>query len=216
MSSLEPVRWEPLPAAPEPAQARFALWPMPDLARAPEPVADADEELPPSEPEGPTLEEMAYLRGAQEGEQRAREGFERRSGGALQALAGAAHALEAVRASYREEMEEAVYALAVAVAQQVVQREIATDPAIVRDLVRRALELLPLDGATEVRLHPADLAALHGELDLYGPGGRRLELQWVADPAVERGGYMIETPQRVLDGALEPALVTLYERLRRG
>ena len=38
------------------------------------------------------------------------------------------------------------------------------DPAVVRDLVRKALEVVPLDAAIEVKLNPEDLGALEGHL----------------------------------------------------
>jgi len=219
--ALRPAPWMPgaeaaQGAVPAATPARFALWPLADLhAPAAAEPAPGDPGVA-AEPAGPDPVEEAYLQGRADGEREALAAQERRVAQALKALAGAASALQAVRASYASEMAEGLYALAVAVAREVVQRELSADPAIVRDLVRRALDVLPLEGMTEVRLNPEDLAALSGELDLYGPGGRRLDLAWVADRTIERGGYVIETPQRVLDGQLEPALLALYERLRHG
>ena len=39
--------------------------------------------------------------------------------------------------------------------------------------------------------------------DLFAPGGRRLDLRWVAEPSVQRGGFVIETPLRVVDGRVD-------------
>jgi flagellar assembly protein FliH len=186
-----------------PEAAHVAAWPVPDLRLA---RARADE----------SAVEDAYARGLEEGRLSAGVDAERRIVGACQALAGAAESLQAVRAALAVEAEESLYALATALAHQIVQRELTTDPTIVRDLVRKAVDVLPLEGALEIRLNPADLAALGAETDLYAPGGRKLDLRWVSDPAIERGGYKIETSQRVVDGRIDPVLRAMYESLRDG
>ena len=190
-------------SSPEPVG--FASWPVPELrlvppARGPEPA-------------GPTAEEVAYARGLDDGRREGREEAERRLGSALQALATAMAAFEAERVAFARRAEETVYALAAGLAAQLVQRELGTDPTIVRDLVRRALEAVSLEGTIEVRVHPADLAALGHDLDLYAPGGRRLEVRWAGDPTIRRGGFVIESPLRVLDGRVDKVLEAMLERL---
>lgn len=206
-----PLALDPPAEAPP---ARFALWPLPELPGA-APRAAAPEGPPP-----PTQEELAladaYAAGRADGEAEATARAAREVGAALEALAGAAQALEAVRAAFVSEVEEQVAALAVAVGAQLLQREVAADPTVVRDLVRQAVALLPVEGMLEIRLHPDDLAALAGQLELQAAGGRALEAHWVPDATLERGSYRIETAQRVVDGRVEPVLQALYERLRHG
>ncbi len=57
------------------------------------------------------------------------------------------------------EHERDLHALAVAVAEKILQREVTTDPSIVLDLVRKALELLPADTTLEIH-QTADMQAL--------------------------------------------------------
>ena len=189
-----------------PEPLRFASWPVPEFRLVAAPSAPA--------PVGPSTEELAYARGMADGHREAAAESERRLGGVCEALAGAAATLEADRAAHTRRAEDSVYTLATAMAHQLVQREIATDPSIVRDLVRRALDVLPIDGALEVRLHPEDLAALGPDRDLFAPGGRRLDLHWVAEPSLQRGGFVIESPHRVIDGRLDQVLEAMYVRLR--
>jgi flagellar assembly protein FliH len=113
-------------------------------------------------------------------------------------------------------MEANVHALAVAVARRIVQREIATDPALVVAMTRHALEQVELDGRVEVRLHPDDLAEVRARLAPLAPDGRPVDVAWVPDATVGRGGCVVETPQRLVDGQLDTALRALYERLRDG
>jgi flagellar assembly protein FliH len=191
-----------------PDAAAVFTWSFPDLHHV--------EGGMPSESDPPSPAEAAFVQGVQEGRQAATDEADQKTLAARQALAGAAESLQAVRAALASEVEEAVYALATALAQQIIQREVSTDPTIIRDLVRRGLEVLPLEGALEIKLHPADLGALGDQLDLYAPGGRSLEVRWVPDATVGRGGFAIETPQRVVDGRIDPVLLAMYERLRNG
>jgi flagellar biosynthesis/type III secretory pathway protein FliH len=117
-------------------------------------------------------------------------------------------------------LEENLCALAVALARQLLGRELAADPALVADLVRRALAEFPLDQALTVRVHPLDLAALASAgagagaeeaARLSVSGGR--EVRWVADARVDRGGCMVEGRERIVDGRMDTALERLYRRL---
>ncbi len=158
----------------------------------------------------------AYARGYEDGTQAGRAAAEGEILPALEALEGAAASLGAVQAALRAEIEEALLAMAVAVAKEVVQRELQLDPLQLRALVRRAVDLLPMEQSLEVRLNPADLASLEGHLELHAVGGRRLEVAWIPDPSLERGGYLIETPQRAVDANLDDQLGAYYRRLRDG
>lgn len=195
-----------LAADARPAPSSVGQWPVPELGRAA--ARDAQR------PAEPDAAESAWQHGYDEGVAVGRAEAEGGVLGALVALGGATQSLRAVQASLAAEMEESLYALALAVAQRIVQRELQQDPALLRELVRRAVDVLPLDQSLEIHLHPDDLAALDASLEIQAAGGRRLDVQWVADPTMEPGGYQIETPQRVLDGRLDQAIVTMYQRLR--
>jgi len=189
--------WEAVPA---PAPADEGPLALPDLAggEGAAPEAPAGEPAAGADPDG-----------LRDGEARARAAL----APAIQALEGVHGALAAAAAEFARTREHDLWTLALAVARKLVQRELVADPAMVRDLVARALELLPLDTALEVRLHPADLELLGPERDRLTPSGRLLAIQWVADPALERGGFVIESPQRLVDGRADVALRALYERL---
>jgi hypothetical protein len=66
----------------------------------------------------------------------------------------------------------------------------------------------------EVRLNPDDLAALGDRLNHMGAGGRSIHTQWMADSALDRGSFLLETPLRVVDGRTDDVLRALYDRLR--
>ena len=102
-------------------------------------------------------------------------------------------------------------ALAVVVARHIVQREVTADPTLLRTLVDGALAQFPVDHAVTVRVHPEELQAVRTR---QGEAGVPLpELRWVADPAVGRGGCLVEGRERILDGRLDVALERAYRTL---
>jgi len=153
--------------------------------------------------------ESGRLDGLREGEAQA----EHRIRHALEALAAVAERLDASAAEFTETRERNLQGLAIAVARKLVQRELAADPDLVRSWVARALELLPGESALEIRLHPADLAAIGAGLEGIHPDERAVTIQWIADAALERGDFLIEAPLRVVDGRSDTALRHLYDRL---
>jgi flagellar assembly protein FliH len=110
------------------------------------------------------------------------------------------------------DVEANLCVLALAAARNIVQREIEIDPTILRDLVVRGLAAIKPDSPIEVRLHPTDLEAVQPLLD-ESSRSADAEVHWVADPALERGGFFLDGPRRLVDGRLDEALRHLYQRM---
>ena len=173
---------------------------------------DMDAPPPPPPPELDPVHQ-AYEQGFTEGVQ---EGYARREvevRSALEALLNSVSELQREREEQSRLISHYVHALSVAVAQKIVQREVTADPTIVKDLVGRSLELIPVNEPIEVHMCPADLAALRPQLDVLSAGDNMPAIQWVADSSLERASFIIESPQRVVSGKVDLALRTLYERL---
>jgi flagellar assembly protein FliH/type III secretion protein L len=130
---------------------------------------------------------------------------------AARALHEASLALGSAREEILHDLRCNVTALALAIAKRVVGREVAADSTIVGDLVARGLELVKPDSPVEIRLNPSDLDAVKAGLELR-PGDETY-IHWSADPELERGGFFIEGPRRIVDGRLDEAMRVLYERL---
>ena len=133
-------------SSPEPS--RFAAWPMPDLRRGPCRAGVSGGARPVLHRWKRHMHE-----GVDEGRRIAATGC-RPTGFSAPARRSPARPSRCrpYGAAFAIEAEESLYALATALAHQIVQRELATDPTIVRDLVRRAIEVLPLEGPLEIRL----------------------------------------------------------------
>jgi len=136
------------------------------------------------------------------------------------ARAEAAAALEARAAEgrrdrdrLRAELEEQVVGLALAVAAAVLAVAVE-DPRAARETARRALRLAEGQEPRALRCHPADEAPLRAAAgELGGPGGSAAPLAVVPDPAVGRGGVLVETGTGVVDARIEQQLRVLARGL---
>lgn len=103
-------------------------------------------------------------------------------------------------------LERQVVDLSLAVAEKIVERELRSDPALVVDVVREALDEVRGVTSASVRVNPEDhaLVAPQWERFVHRPLADRAHL--VADERVERGGCLIETQMGVIDAQLSSKL----------
>lgn len=160
----------------------------------------------------PVVDE-SYERGYADGLRDGAAGAERELRAGIEAIRHIADALAAARSELAADHARGIYALATAVAKKLLQREIETDPDTMRGLIERAMELMPADSPFTARLHPADLEALAPTLEAMDAQGRGAGVEWLADATLERGGFRLENPLRVVDGRIDVALRNLYESL---
>lgn len=187
-------------------------WTWQELARnghRPETGPSAEEEQARVEAEV----EAAFQRGLQEGMARGRAQARRELSGSLAVANQVVDDVQAAQAGWLAGLEETLAGLAVGIARQLVERELEADPTIVAELVRRAMTHFPTGQTVRIRLHPGDLKAL-SEADEGPPAdvdGR--EARWIADPSVPAGSFLLEGPERVLDGRLDRALERIFRSL---
>lgn len=120
---------------------------------------------------------------------------------AVAALNAAAHQVQQSVAGICSTIENQASELAWELTRELVGYELS-GPGI--DVLRRVLALAPDEDIVRVRLHPADLGAAAGDL----------ELVVVPDPALDRGDALVEIDDHVLDLRLAPALQRVREALR--
>jgi flagellar biosynthesis/type III secretory pathway protein FliH len=193
-----------------PATTRFVLWPLPDLC------AVRSDALPAEVEAAASAEQQAYERGLADGSRHARDEHERALRALRENAAALARALHQARTAWLEGLEANLHALAVAAARHIIEREVTAAPEIVGELVRRALALVDVPDAITVRVNPADLPAVEALRHAPDDGGAPPAFAPVGDPAISRGGCVVETPGRLIDGRVETALLALYDRLRNG
>jgi len=120
------------------------------------------------------------------------------------ALAAVLDAFTRPMADLDRQVEEELLELVRAVSQQLVRRELRTDPGEVVGVIRACLDALPAaNGEVVVKLHPED-ATLVRELLQPADGDTPWRIQ--ADPVLARGGCLVSADCSQVDGRLETRL----------
>lgn len=155
--------------------------------------------------------EEAYRRGLAEGVTRGQAEARQELAAALSVARQAVEQVRAGQESWMSNLDASLAAVAVGAARLLIEQELATDPEVIRRLVARALTQFPREQRVKVRVNPDDLQRM-GEAD---PGalesGR--DARWIGDPTVEPGDFLVEGPERLLDGRLDKALERLYRSM---
>ena len=109
------------------------------------------------------------------------------------------------------EVERELLTLAMALARQIVRRELKTDPTQIIGIIRDAIAALPV-AAREVRvhLHPEDAAVVRQNL---APTESERAWSIIEDPVMARGGCQITTATSRIDARLETRLTAILSEL---
>jgi flagellar assembly protein FliH len=109
------------------------------------------------------------------------------------------------------EVERELLTLAMALARQIVRRELKTDPTQIIGIIRDAISALPV-AAREVRvhLHPEDAAVVRQNL---APTESERAWTMIEDPVMARGGCQITTTTSRVDARLETRLAAILSEL---
>jgi flagellar assembly protein FliH len=113
-----------------------------------------------------------------------------------------------------QEVEQQLTELAIAIARQLVRREIKTDPGQIVAIVREAVLALPsATKKTYVYLHPEDLELVKSKLATSEP-----ESHWrfMEDPTLSRGDCKVLTDSSSIDATVERRLASLAASLLGG
>jgi flagellar assembly protein FliH len=103
-------------------------------------------------------------------------------------------------AQLEQDIARQILDLACGLARQVVRRELTVDAAALTPVIREALDMLVMDGKKAVvKLHPQDWEVLEASMKESFP---LPTITWLIDPAVERGGCLVESGGTVIDGTL--------------
>jgi flagellar biosynthesis/type III secretory pathway protein FliH len=175
--------------------------------------SSGDPEVTPEELELQTqaaLEE-AYRRGLAEGITRGQAEARQELAAALSVARQAVDQVRAEQAEWMANLDESLAAVAVGAARLLVEQELATDHQVIERLIARALTQFPREHKVKVRVNPDDLQRM-GEADPGAAEGGR-EARWIGDPSIQPGDFLVEGPERLLDGRLDKALERLYRSM---
>ncbi|MBA1146981.1 flagellar assembly protein FliH [Ectothiorhodospiraceae bacterium WFHF3C12] len=113
-----------------------------------------------------------------------------------------------------ESVEQQLMEMVFQVAQQVIRREIQTQPGEVVAVIRESIALLPMSAREiTVRLHPEDVALVR---ELWGEDAAESGWKLIEDPGVSRGGCIVQTPSSRIDATLERRIAALCSQMLGG
>ncbi|HWX80336.1 MAG TPA: flagellar assembly protein FliH [Steroidobacteraceae bacterium] len=192
-------------ATPKPP-ATVALWSAPDVDGGPAPLrkiatvgALAD------------LQAEAHREAFEQGLQEGREAGRAEVRAQVERLAGMFYDLAKPFEVLDAEVERELLTLAMALARQIVRRELKADPTQIIGIIREAIAALPV-AAREVRvhLHPEDAAVVKQHL---APTENERAWAIVEDPVMARGGCQITSATSRIDARLETRLGGIVSEL---
>lgn len=147
--------------------------------------------------------QLAFDQGRREGDAAAQQASAERIDTAVKSLATTIERLSATRAGFRQEAEEDVVKLGIAIARRVLNREIQVDGEAMLGIVKAALQRIDARELHRVRLHPEHSGAVTVALAAMSLP-RRIEV--IADGTLEPGAAIFETSRGSLDASIETQL----------
>ena len=187
------------------ADAAAAIWSAPDMN------SPAVNQRVPTVSGLVDLQEEAYKEAFEQGLVEGRKAGEVEVRAQVDKLAGMFHDLAKPFEVLDAEVERELLTLAMALARQIVRRELKTDPTQIIGIVRDAIAALPV-AARDVRvhLHPEDAAVVREHL---APTENERAWALVEDPVMARGGCQITTATSRIDARLETRLTAILSEL---
>ncbi len=185
--------------------ADAALWTAPDVS------APVPGQPPPTVSGLVDLQAEAYKEAFAQGLTEGREAGRAEVRAQVEKLAGMFYDLAKPLEDLDAEVERELLTLAVALARQIVRRELKTDPTQIIGIIRDAIAALPV-AAREVRvhLHPEDAIVVRENLS---PTQHEPAWSIVEDPVMARGGCQITTANSRIDARLETRLSAILSDL---
>jgi flagellar assembly protein FliH len=161
------------------------------------------------------IQQAAYQEGYELGRKEGREAGAAEVRGQAQRLRQIVHGLAQPLEELDKRLEEELVELALAVARQIVRRELQAQPGEVVAVVREALTALP-STATKVKLHlhPEDAALVRETLSLADDDGRPWKV--VEEPVLTRGGCRVTSTHSRIDATVEKRLNAVIAQLFGG
>jgi flagellar assembly protein FliH len=156
------------------------------------------------------LEREAFATAYAQGEKAGHEAGAKRADAMLRRMAETLKELDELRVTIVRQTERQVVQLALSIAQRILRREVEVDQELTCAMARVALDRLGDAASTRIRLNPDDctaIASLHGA----AWAGRNVTVE--ADPAINRGGCLIESPFGFIDASVEAQFKVIEQTL---
>jgi flagellar assembly protein FliH len=157
-----------------------------------------------------SLEREAFTKGYAAGERAGVEAGARRADAMLRRVAQTIEDLAQLRQAIVRQTEQQMVELAIALARRVVLRELSLDPDLVAALAHVAVERLGQQTPATIRLHPEDYATVAAQRGEQWEGA---QVTVLPDPAVQRGGCLVESDFGLIDATVDGQFAELSRAL---
>lgn len=156
-----------------------------------------------------------FAKGFEKGHQAGSEAADAEARPRIERLGQLLHALAEPLQSLDDAVEESLVHLAIAIARQLVRRELKADPGQVVAVIREALSALPVSSRNvRLYLHPEDAHLVRETLTLdtqESPSWEMLE-----DPMLTRGGCRVESDSSRIDASVEGRIASVIAHVLGG
>ncbi len=181
-------------------EQRVRSWqapPLPGFEEATEP----DPPLPTAE-QIEAIQRQAWNEGFEQGRQEGLAAAEREMRERIRTLDRMLQEMARPLDELDDRIEEELVSLALAVARQLIRREIRTDPGQIVGVIREGIRMLPAaEGSIRLELHPEDAALVRELLRLEEGEERAWHIR--EDPTLGRGGCRIVNATSRIDATVE-------------
>lgn len=164
--------------------------------------------------EAERIVQEAYAEGYRRGEAAGLEAFEARVADSIDIFHNAAQAIREAHQQFLTELEPEVLALCASIADRIIQRELRTDDTLVRDIVMRALTKMTDRRKLTIKVNSDDLENIREFAAVITQSfAECVDLKVEADPAISRGGCLIDSPADQADARIETMFNELLTEL---
>ena len=171
----------------------------PEAPQASEPAPDIQQEL-----------EQAYLKGIQAG----RDEAEQRIGSAVTAFSQALEDISRLREAILKNSTDDMLRLVMAIVEQVIPTEISTNPEIIHQTLKKALQAAVRSDEYHIRIHPDDFSVVMEKKPLLLASISGLKNITVeSDPSISRGGCLVESQLGQVDATIETQLTEIWQKI---
>jgi len=165
------------------------------------------------------IRRQAEVDGRQAAEDAAQQALDERIGQRMTTLLPALESiithLNDAKADWLRRWEQSAVAVAAAIAERIIRRELERRPEIALEWVAEALRLAAGSASIKLYLNPADHEHLGSQVEQLAQSICQLAAtDIVADPAVSPGGCRVETQFGEIDQQIEAQLARIQEELK--
>ncbi len=145
------------------------------------------------------LEREAFAKGYAQGERAGLEAGGKRAEAMLRRVAQTLTDLSSLRETLMQQTERQMVQLALTLAKRVVLRETSLDPELIAAMAHVALKKLGTVSPATIRLNPEDYTIVTHDGERWGGA----QVTVVPDPAIARGGCLVESDFGRIDASIE-------------